>query len=91
MRSLRFDFASQDILQFRTAAEEEGASCRHCNWSPDICVCVCKPSHHVCCVQCCVHPRTDSTKNLKIEKKVIMAKDTQPPLSVRVLAVTFHS
>lgn len=50
MRSLRFDFASQDILQFRTAAEEEGASCRHCNWSPDICVCVCVNLHTVCVV-----------------------------------------
>lgn len=28
---LNFDFLSQDILQFHTAAEEEGASRRHCN------------------------------------------------------------
>lgn len=31
MRSLHFDFLSQDILQFHTAAEEEGASRRHCH------------------------------------------------------------
>lgn len=49
MRSLHFDFLSQDILQFHTAAEEEGTSCRHCNWSPDV-VRVYVKLHTVCVV-----------------------------------------
>ena len=57
--------------------------------SPGVCVRVCKTSHCVCCVPCCVHLWTDSHNNLKIEKAGIMAKDTPPPLFVRVLVMTF--
>lgn len=64
-------------------------SCRHCNWSPDVCAYVRKTSHRVCCVPCRVNLRTDSNNNLKIEKMVTMTKHTQPPLPVNVLAMTF--
>lgn len=84
-RSLHFDFPSQDILPFH--AEEGVTSSRYCNWPPAVCTCVCTASCRVCRVQCCVNLWTNSNNNLKIEKTVTMAKDTQPPLSVKMLAM----
>lgn len=79
MRSVHFDFLSQDILWFHTAAEEKGTSFWHCNWFPDVCACVCKTSHCVCCAQCCVNLWTDSNGNLQIEKTAMMATNKLTP------------